>query len=67
VNGLSDTYEWSTDEVHWIPAQGDGLVKKYPYPEGPGPVKWVSTEWLAEHLTEPCLTIIDVESNSMNT
>jgi thiosulfate/3-mercaptopyruvate sulfurtransferase len=38
-------------------------MKKYPYPEGPGPVKWVSTEWLADNLDDPDLTIIDVESN----
>lgn len=38
-------------------------MKTYPCPEGPGPVRWVSTEWLADHLATPGLSIIDVQSN----
>jgi thiosulfate/3-mercaptopyruvate sulfurtransferase len=38
-------------------------MKTYPYPEGSGPVRWVSTEWLADHLKDPGLAIIDVQSN----
>jgi len=32
-------------------------------PVGTGPVKWVSTEWLGEHLTDSDLVIIDVQPN----
>jgi thiosulfate/3-mercaptopyruvate sulfurtransferase len=32
-------------------------------PYGSGPVKWVSTEWLYEHLNGGTLTIVDVQPN----
>ncbi len=35
------------------------MTKTYPY--GQGPVKWVSTDWLAEHLDDPDLSILDVQ------
>ena len=35
----------------------------YPYPPGEGEVRWVSTEWLAGHLTDPGLQIIDSQPN----
>lgn len=38
-------------------------MKKYPYPEGGGPVQWVSTDWLSDHHKDPDLSIIDVQSN----
>jgi thiosulfate/3-mercaptopyruvate sulfurtransferase len=34
-----------------------------PYPPGGGSVQWVSTTWLAEHLKDPELTILDVQPN----
>jgi len=37
------------------------MAKDYPY--GKGSVKWVSTEWLAEHLTDDKLMILDVQPN----
>jgi len=33
----------------------------YPYPAGDGIVKWVSTEWLEEHLYDEDLMILDVQ------
>ncbi|HVN66550.1 MAG TPA: sulfurtransferase, partial [Methanomicrobiales archaeon] len=33
------------------------------YPSGDGEVKWVSTAWLAEHLEDPGLQIIDAQPN----
>ena len=37
--------------------------KTYPYPPGDGEVKWVSTAWLADHLKDPGLQIIDSQPN----
>ena len=37
------------------------MKKRYPY--GTGTVKWVSTGWLAEHLGDVRLTILDVQPN----
>jgi thiosulfate/3-mercaptopyruvate sulfurtransferase len=37
------------------------VEKKYPY--GEGKVKWVSTEWLGEHLEDEKLMILDVQPN----
>ncbi|HMK16049.1 MAG TPA: rhodanese-like domain-containing protein, partial [Methanomicrobiales archaeon] len=37
--------------------------KTYPYPSGDGEVKWVSTGWLAGHLEEPGLQIMDCQPN----
>ena len=39
------------------------MEKTYPYPPGAGKVKWVSTEWLQEHLEDKNLTILDVQPN----
>jgi thiosulfate/3-mercaptopyruvate sulfurtransferase len=33
------------------------------YPHGDGPVKWVSTDWLADHLEDDNLMILDVQPN----
>jgi thiosulfate/3-mercaptopyruvate sulfurtransferase len=38
-------------------------VKTYPYPSGEGKVKWISTEWLAEHINDEHLIILDVQPN----
>lgn len=38
-------------------------MKSYPFPSGESLVKWVSTEWLAEHVNDPDLTILDVQPN----
>ena len=35
----------------------------YPYPPGDGEVKWVSTAWLADHLKDPGLQIVDSQPN----
>ena len=37
--------------------------KTYPYPSGDGEVKWVSTGWLADHLKDKNLQIIDSQPN----
>ena len=38
-------------------------MKSYPYPPGDGNVKWVSTEWLAQHINDDNLMILDVQPN----
>jgi thiosulfate/3-mercaptopyruvate sulfurtransferase len=38
------------------------VSKIYPYPSGEGKVKWVSTDWLEEHLDDDIL-IMDVQPN----
>jgi thiosulfate/3-mercaptopyruvate sulfurtransferase len=38
-------------------------MKSYPYPPGDGRVKWVSTEWLAQHIDDKGLMILDVQPN----
>lgn len=35
----------------------------YPYPPGQGTVKWISTEWLADHIEDDDLKILDVQPN----
>lgn len=35
----------------------------YPYPPGQGTVKWISTEWLADHIEDDDLNILDVQPN----
>lgn len=37
------------------------MKKKYPY--GKGKVKWVSTDWLEEHLDDEKLMKLDVQPN----
>jgi len=39
------------------------MKKTYPYPPGEGKVRWVSTDWLEEHLEDKYLTILDVQPN----
>ena len=39
------------------------MEKTYPYPPGEGKVKWVSTDWLQEHLKDKNLMILDVQPN----
>ncbi|MGD2251065.1 MAG: sulfurtransferase [Candidatus Methanofastidiosia archaeon] len=36
-------------------------MKKYPYPSGEGKVKWVSTEWLEDHVND--VQILDIQPN----
>lgn len=38
-------------------------MKTYPYPSGEGKVKWVSTDWLEEHLEDKDLMILDTQPN----
>jgi thiosulfate/3-mercaptopyruvate sulfurtransferase len=38
-------------------------LKTYPYPPGESKVKWISTEWLREHLNDSDLMIMDVQPN----
>ena len=38
-------------------------MKTYPYPSGEGKVKWISTEWLAEHQNDSDLMILDIQPN----
>ena len=38
-------------------------MKTYPHPSGDGKVKWISTEWLAQHIDDKGLTILDVQPN----
>lgn len=35
----------------------------YPHPPGKGVVKWISTEWLADHIEDDDLLILDVQPN----
>lgn len=39
------------------------MEKTYPYPPGEGKVKWVSTDWLQEHIEGKNLMILDVQPN----
>jgi len=39
------------------------MKKISPYPEGGGPVQWVSTGWLFDHLNDKDISILDVQSN----
>jgi len=39
------------------------MATAYPYPPGKGEVKWVSTEWLQNHLSDKGLTILDSQPN----
>jgi thiosulfate/3-mercaptopyruvate sulfurtransferase len=38
-------------------------MKVYPYAKAQGPVKWVSTEWLGDHLEDDQLMIVDCQPN----
>lgn len=38
-------------------------MKTYPYPLGKSIVKWISTDWLADHIDEEDLMILDVQPN----
>lgn len=38
-------------------------MKTYPYPPGKNIVKWISTDWLADHIDEEDLMILDVQPN----
>jgi thiosulfate/3-mercaptopyruvate sulfurtransferase len=38
-------------------------MKTYPYPLGKSIVKWISTDWLADHIDEEDLLILDVQPN----
>lgn len=38
-------------------------MKTHPYPSGEGKVKWISTDWLAEHINDERLVILDVQPN----
>lgn len=38
-------------------------MKNYPYPESESKVKWISTEWLSQHIDDEELTILDVQPN----
>ncbi|MFW6196115.1 MAG: sulfurtransferase, partial [Thermoplasmatota archaeon] len=37
------------------------MVDKYPYPSGEGEVKWISTDWLEEHLEDDDLMVLDTQ------
>ncbi|MDD1741838.1 MAG: sulfurtransferase [Methanotrichaceae archaeon] len=39
------------------------MNKTYPYPSGESKVKWVSTEWLSQHINDKDLMILDVQPN----
>lgn len=38
-------------------------MKTYPYPPGDSLVKWVSTDWLAKHINDEDLMLMDVQPN----
>ncbi|MFB3763905.1 MAG: sulfurtransferase [Methanotrichaceae archaeon] len=38
-------------------------METYPYPQGESIVKWISTEWLSQHLNDDDLMILDVQPN----
>jgi thiosulfate/3-mercaptopyruvate sulfurtransferase len=39
------------------------MAQTYPYPGGDSTVKWVSTDWLGQHLQDKDLTILDTQPN----
>jgi thiosulfate/3-mercaptopyruvate sulfurtransferase len=39
------------------------MEKTYPYGKGDGTVKWVSTQWLEEHLNDKDLKVLDCQPN----
>ena len=39
------------------------MATAYPYPPGKSEVKWVSTEWLQNHLSDKGLTVLDSQPN----
>lgn len=39
------------------------IEKRYPYPPGDGVVKWVSAQWLNDHLGDDHLKVIDTQPN----
>jgi thiosulfate/3-mercaptopyruvate sulfurtransferase len=39
------------------------MDKTYPYPSGERKVKWISTEWLSQHIDDEDLMILDVQPN----
>ena len=39
------------------------MNKTYPYPSGESKVKWVSTEWLSQHINDKDLMILDIQPN----
>ncbi|MFW6117631.1 MAG: sulfurtransferase [Thermoproteota archaeon] len=39
------------------------MNKTYPYPKGEGKVKWVSTDWMQDHLSDENLMILDCQPN----
>jgi thiosulfate/3-mercaptopyruvate sulfurtransferase len=39
------------------------MGKTYPYPSGERKIKWVSTEWLSQHINDKDLMILDVQPN----
>ena len=39
------------------------MVKKYPYGKGDGTVRWVSAEWLENHLNDAGLIVLDCQPN----
>jgi thiosulfate/3-mercaptopyruvate sulfurtransferase len=39
------------------------IMKTYPYPAGNGMVRWISSDWLAHHLNDEDLMILDVQPN----
>jgi len=38
-------------------------MKSYPYPAEESLVKWISTDWLAQHIDDPDLLVLDVQPN----
>jgi thiosulfate/3-mercaptopyruvate sulfurtransferase len=38
-------------------------MRTYPCPPGDTPVKWISTDWLKDHLDDEDITILDVQPN----
>jgi len=42
---------------------GEVMTKHYPYGKGDGIVKWVSTGWLSDHLSEKNLSVLDCQPN----
>ncbi|MGC1120646.1 MAG: rhodanese-like domain-containing protein [Candidatus Methanofastidiosia archaeon] len=39
------------------------MTKPYPYPPGEGRIRWISTNWLEEHLDDKNLMKVDVQPN----
>ena len=63
MNAWICPYISAPGQTAWRYAKGANMNKMNPYPQGEGIVKWISTEWLEEHLKDRDLMILDIQPN----